>query len=87
VLTIRTEITDRMLIFGTRHLHRVLAEYAAHYNMRRPHRALHLPPPHPRSPAPELIHDRIRPSTDHRRIDQRVRDSSLRPQIRASPGS
>jgi putative transposase len=51
VLTIRTEITDRMLIFGTRHLHRVLAEYAAHYNMRRPHRALHLRPPRPRSPA------------------------------------
>jgi hypothetical protein len=26
-LTIRTEFTDRMLIFGERHLRRVLAEY------------------------------------------------------------
>jgi hypothetical protein len=29
VLTVRTEVTDRMLIFGERHLRRVLAEYAA----------------------------------------------------------
>ena len=32
VLTVRTELTDRMLIFGERHLRRVLAEYTAHYN-------------------------------------------------------
>ena len=32
VLTIRTELTDRMLIFGERHLRSVLAVYAAHYN-------------------------------------------------------
>jgi putative transposase len=38
VLTIRTELTDRMLIFGERHLRRVLTAYAAHYNMQRPHR-------------------------------------------------
>ncbi len=31
VLTVRTELTDRMLIFGERHLRRVLAEYTAHY--------------------------------------------------------
>ena len=31
VLTVRTEVTDRMLIFGERHLRRVLAVYAAHY--------------------------------------------------------
>ena len=36
----RTELTDRMLIFGERHLHRVLATYASHYNSQRPHRAL-----------------------------------------------
>src|SRR3954454_9372855 len=45
VLTVRTELTDRMLIFGERHLRRVLAASAAHYNRRRPHRALHLRPP------------------------------------------
>ena len=47
VLTVRTELTDRMLIFGERHLRRVLAEYAAQYNIRRPHRALQLHPPRP----------------------------------------
>jgi transposase InsO family protein len=31
VLTIRTELTDRMLIFGERHLRLVLAVYAGHY--------------------------------------------------------
>jgi putative transposase len=37
VLTVRSEVTDRMLIFGERHLHRVFAGYAAHYSGRRPH--------------------------------------------------
>ena len=53
VLTVRTELTDRMLIFGERHLRRVLAEYAAHYNTQRPHRALQLRPPRPGSPVPQ----------------------------------
>jgi len=60
VLTVRTEVTDRMLIFGERHLRSVLAAYAAHYNMQRPHRALHLRPPRPEPPAPEPAYDRIR---------------------------
>ena len=60
VLTVRTEVTDRMLIFGERHLRRVLAEYAAHYNTQRPHRALQLRPPRPESPVPEPVHGRIR---------------------------
>jgi hypothetical protein len=34
VLTARTEVTDRMLIFGERHLRLVLTEYEAHYNGR-----------------------------------------------------
>ena len=38
VLTARTEVTDPMLILGERHLQPVLAEYAQHYNRRRPHR-------------------------------------------------
>jgi putative transposase len=38
VLTARTELTDRILIFGERHLRTVLADYSAHYNGRRPHR-------------------------------------------------
>jgi putative transposase len=60
VLTVRAELTDRMLIFGERHLRRVLAEYAAHYNRQRPHRALQLRPPRPESPVPEPVLGRIR---------------------------
>ena len=54
VLTARTEVTDRMLIFGERHLRRVLAQYEAHYNGRRPHRGRHLHPPVPDHPVADL---------------------------------
>jgi putative transposase len=47
VLTVRTEVTDRMLIFSQRHLRLVLAQYEAHYNGRRPHRSRQLRPPRP----------------------------------------
>jgi hypothetical protein len=60
VLTARTELTDRILIFGERHLRSVLARYGAHYNGRRPHRALQLRPPRPDHPAPGLNCQRIR---------------------------
>ena len=39
VLTVRTELTDRMLIVSERHLRAALAEYLRHYNGRRPHRS------------------------------------------------
>lgn len=45
VRTARSECTDRMLIFGERHLRTVLTEYAAHYNRHRPHRSLDLRAP------------------------------------------
>jgi putative transposase len=54
VLTARTELTDRILIFGERHLRTVLTRYGAHYNGRRPHRALRLLPPRPDHPDPDL---------------------------------
>ena len=38
--TIRRECTDRILIFGRKHLEQVLVEYVAHYNDHRPHRSL-----------------------------------------------
>src|SRR4051794_33761471 len=60
VLTVRTELTNRMLIFGERHLRSVLARYALHYDRQRPHRALQLRPPRPESPVPEPVHGRIR---------------------------
>ena len=56
VLTARTEVTDRMLIFGQGHLQAILDQYAAHYNGRRPHRS-RLRPDHP--PA-DLSQARIR---------------------------
>jgi putative transposase len=49
-----------MLIFGERHLRRVLAAYAAHYNTRRPHQALQLQPPRPEAAVPEPVYSRIR---------------------------
>ena len=52
VLTARTEVTDRMLIAGERHLRTVLAGYEAHYNGRRPHRSPQLRPPRPDHPWP-----------------------------------
>jgi len=63
VLTVRTELTDRMLIFGERHLGRVLARYASHYNARRPHRALQLRPPRPEALVSEPVYGRIRRRT------------------------
>jgi putative transposase len=45
VRTARSEVTDRMLIAGPRHLRAVLDEYVAHYNCHRPHRARNLRPP------------------------------------------
>jgi putative transposase len=60
VLTARTEVTDRMLIFGQRHLRSILAQYVAHYNGRRPHRSRQLHPPRPDHPAADLSHERIK---------------------------
>ncbi len=60
VLTVRTELTDRMLIFREHHLRNVLAAYAAHYNTRLPQRALQLRPPRPEAPVPEPVYGRIR---------------------------
>ncbi len=60
VLTARTEVTDRMLIFGQRHLRLVLTDYEAHYNGRRPHRSLLLHPPRPDHPAADLSQELIK---------------------------
>jgi transposase InsO family protein len=45
VRTVREECLDWMLIWGRRHLERVLDEYVRHYNDERPHRGLELRPP------------------------------------------
>ena len=59
MLTARTEVTDRMLIFGERHLRTVLAHYETHYNGRRPHRSRQLGPPGPDYPVADLSRARI----------------------------
>jgi len=43
--TVRRELLDRLPIVGCRQLRLVLAEYANHYNVHRPHRALGQVPP------------------------------------------
>jgi putative transposase len=48
-----------MLIFGERHLRTILAQYAAHYNGRRPHRSRQLRPPRPDHPVADLSLKRI----------------------------
>jgi putative transposase len=60
VLTARTEVTDRMLIFGQRHLWTVLAQYEVHYNGRRPHRSRQLRPSRPDHPVADLSQERIK---------------------------
>jgi putative transposase len=47
--SVRRECLDRLLIFGRRQLQHVLRVYVRHYNRERPHRALDLDPPDPRT--------------------------------------
>jgi putative transposase len=60
MLTARTEVTDRMLIFSERHLSIVMARYARHYNGRRPHCGLQLQPPRSRHPVADLSQEQIK---------------------------
>ncbi len=64
VRTVREECLDWMLIWGRRHLERVLGEYVRHYNDQRPHRSLALRPPRgiaPGSvPSAVAVTDRVR---------------------------
>ena len=43
--TVRRECLDQVLIYGRRHLERVLGAYVAHYVAERPHRGLRLAVP------------------------------------------
>ena len=64
--TVRRELLDQMLIANRCHLETVLAEYVAHFNDHRPHRALSqaaplrpLPQPAPPSDLHFRRHDRL----------------------------
>ena len=60
MLTARTEVTDRMLIFGRQHLRAILAQYETHHNGRRPYRSRHLRPPRPDHPVADLSRQQIK---------------------------
>ena len=60
MLTARTEVTGRMLIFGQRHLRLILAPYQAPCNGRRPHRSRQLRPPRPGHPPADLSREQIK---------------------------
>ncbi len=49
--TVRSECTDRMLIYRVRHLRMVLATCAGHYNGHRPHQSRQQRPPDHDMPA------------------------------------
>jgi putative transposase len=60
VLTARNRTHRPHADLRQRHLRTVLAEYAAHYNGRRPHRGRQLSPPRPDHPIPDLNHERTK---------------------------
>ena len=78
VLTARTEVTDRILIFSERHLRSVMAEYTRHYNGRRPHRALQLQPPRPDHAVARSLPGTSQTPARPRRPPQRIRADRLK---------
>ena len=68
VRTVRQECLDWVLIWGRRHLERVLNEYVRHYNDERPHRSLALRPP--RSIAVRAVPGAVTAAASVRRRDR-----------------
>jgi len=58
--TLRRECLDHLLIYSERHLRRILAEYAQHYNEHRPHQSREQRPPLHEPGQPVDITGRIR---------------------------
>jgi putative transposase len=58
--TLRRECLDHLLIYGERHLRRILAEYARHYNEHRPYQSREQRPPLHEPGQPVDITSRIR---------------------------
>jgi len=55
-----TGVPRPVLIFGRRHLQRVLGAYTDHYNLARPHRSLQLQPPEPGSDPETMPRTKVR---------------------------
>jgi putative transposase len=68
VRTAWSEVTDRMLIAGPRHLHAVMDRYAVHYHEHRPHRARNLRPPGAAEITPAVIGHLATPKIRRRRV-------------------
>jgi hypothetical protein len=84
LLTARTEVTDRMLIFSERHLLPVRAEYARHYNRRRLHHSRQLRPHRPAESVTDISQERIKRRPGPRWPHQRIPASRIEAQVRAS---
>jgi putative transposase len=77
VLTVRTEVTDRMLIFGERHLRAVLTEVRAALQPTTPAPRAS-PPPAPAPPSHRHLHGTDQATIHSRWLDQRIRTSRLK---------
>jgi putative transposase len=60
VTTVRSECLDHVLVYGRRHLDRVLRSYVSHYTEQRPHRGLDLATPRGRASSPARHMERRR---------------------------
>ena len=82
VLTVRTEVTDRMLIFGERHLRSVLARVRRALQPAAAASSAAAASAAPGSACPRADPRQDPTSTDPRRPDQPVRTRSLKPLVR-----
>ncbi|MEU0569210.1 integrase core domain-containing protein [Nonomuraea sp. NPDC005983] len=89
IRTVRAECSDRMLIYGERHLRAVLDEYVGHYNGHRPHQARGQRPPDQGEQVEVPLEGRIGRRkvlggaiNEYRRIISQVEKPQLRPYMR-----